>query len=202
MAAGATCLPDGAGYEPGDQAIHIALPLQQLAPGLALDAHDLLTARAWLQANDRWLEWSGAVLGRAEGALGWAQFHHAHGDQEQARRFAEQALAHASDPRQPLALIAVHRFLGQPDTEATRFNAADEHLQESLRLGEACAAPFERALSLLEMATLRAGQSMRDEARSLLAEVRAICEPLAAKPTLRRVAALEQELTAGATDSR
>ncbi len=195
-------LPDGAGYEPGDQAIHIALPLQQLAPGLALDAHDLLTARAWLQANDRWLEWSGAVLGRAEGALGWAQFHHAHGDQEQARRFAEQALAHASDPRQPLALIAVHRFLGQLDTEATRFNAADEHLQESLRLGEACAAPFERALSLLEMATLRAGQSMRDEARSLLAEVRAICEPLAAKPTLRRVAALEQELTAGATDSR
>ena len=47
-----------------------------------------------------------------EGALLWAQYHHASGDPAHARQSAEQALAHASDPRQPLALIAAHRFLG------------------------------------------------------------------------------------------
>ncbi len=194
-------LPDGAGYQPGDQAVHIALPLQQLAPALSLDAHDLPNARAWLEAHDRWLEWSGAVLGQVEGALLWAQYHHANGDWEQARQHGERALAHASDPRQPLALIAVHRFLGQLDVEDQQFDAAEEHLQESLRLADACAAPFERALTLLEVARLRVVHGQVDEARARLAEVRALCEPLEARPTLERAAALEQELMARERDA-
>jgi tetratricopeptide (TPR) repeat protein len=188
-------LPDGAEYQPGNQALHIALPLQQLAPALALDAGDLPTTRSWLEAYDRWLEWSGAVLGRAEGALGWAQYHHASGDLLIARERAEQALGHASDPRQPLALIAVHRLLGQLDADEQDFDAAEEHLQESLRLAEACAAPFERALTLLVTVKLRMAQARGAEARSSLGEVRAICEPLAAKPTLETVAALELQLS-------
>jgi tetratricopeptide (TPR) repeat protein len=187
-------LPDGAGYQPGDQAFHIALPLQQLAPALALDARDLPAARAWLDAYNRWLEWSGAVLGRAEGALLWGQYHHANGDRELARQFAEQALTHASDPRQPLALIATHRFLGQLDTEVGQFEVAEEHLQQSLKLADTCAAPFERALTLLELATLRAAQGNPDEARALLDEVQAICEPLGAKPSLNRAATLRTRL--------
>ena len=111
-----------------------------------------------------------------------------------ARSLAEQALAYASDPRQPLALIAVHRFLGQLDTEEQQFETAEEHLRESLKLADACQAPFERALTLLEIAKLRAGRSMADEARTLLAEVRAICEPLEAKPTLEKVVQLEIRL--------
>ncbi len=187
-------LPDGPEYQPGNQAIHIALPLQQLAPALALDARDLPSAHAWLEAHDRWLAWSGAVLGRAEGALLWGKYHHANGDVSQARALAERALAHATDPRQPLALIAIHRFLGQLDLKEQHFSAADEYLNESLRLSEACAAPFERALTLLEIAKLRAAQLKPDEARALLAEVRAICEPLGATPTLECVAALEEQL--------
>jgi tetratricopeptide (TPR) repeat protein len=190
----ATVLPDGPLTEPGEVQIVEALALQHLAAVLALDAHDLPNARAWLEAHDRWLAWSGAVLGRAEGALGWAQYHHAEGDAVLARQQAEQALAHASDPRQPLALIAAHRFLGQLDTEAAQFVAAEEHLGESLRLVDACAAPFERALTLLEIVRLRMAQGQTNEARVLLAEVRAICEPLGAKPTLVRVSALAQEL--------
>ena len=188
--------PGGPDTAPGAQPLLNALAMQRTAVALALDAHDLPTARAWLEAHDRWLAWSGAVLGRAEGALGWAQDHRADGDPALAREHAEQALAHASDPRQPLALIAVRRFLGVLDTEDRRFPEAEAHLRQSLALAEACAAPFERALTLLDLAGLRAAEGRTDEARTLLDEVRAICEPLGAKPTLARVDALERQLAA------
>ena len=40
---------------------------QRLAAQLALDDGDLPTAQEWLEAHDRWLAWSGAVLGQSEG---------------------------------------------------------------------------------------------------------------------------------------
>ena len=43
--------------------------LRHLAGALAIDAGDLPTARAWLEAGDRWLAWSGSVLGQAERRL-------------------------------------------------------------------------------------------------------------------------------------
>lgn len=191
-----TLLPDGPSMLPGTTSLGVTLPLQRLAAAMALDDGDLAMARAWLEAHDRWLEWSGAVLGRAEGTLLWAQYHRADGNLSRARTSAEQALAHASEPRQPLALIAVHRFLGVLDTQAKRFDAADDHLRQSLTLADACAAPFERALTLLAFAELRVAQRQPEEARALLSEVRAICEPLAAKPTLARVDALMKLLVA------
>ena len=80
-AACARCCRRGRRTEPGDT----LLPLRARAAArrrrrLALDAGDLPAARAWLEAHDRWLAWSGAVLGRAEGQLGWAAYHRAAGD--------------------------------------------------------------------------------------------------------------------------
>ena len=190
----AEALPGGPDTAPGAQPLANALAMQRTATALALDAVDSSTAHAWLAAHDRWLDWSGAVLGRAEGALGWAQYYHANGDPVFARQHGEQALAHASDPRQPLALIAIHRFLGQLDTEEHQFDAAGEHLHESLTLAEACQAPFERALTMLELAKLRVDQERANEAHILLGGVKAICESLGAKPTLDRVAELERIL--------
>jgi hypothetical protein len=126
--------------------------------------------------------------------LGWAEYHHANNDPVSARAAAERALAHASDPRQPLALLAVQRFLGTLNTEAAAFDASEKHLIESLRLAEACSSPFERALTLLEIARLRIAEGNETEAGALLAEVRAISEPLGAKPTLDHVANLERML--------
>ena len=100
----------------------------QLAGAQALDDGDLILGRSWLEAHDRLLAWSGAVLGQAENALLWAQYHQLSGDRSLACTHAETALAFASDPRQPLALIAVHRFLGNLDTAEKRFDAADHHL--------------------------------------------------------------------------
>jgi DNA-binding CsgD family transcriptional regulator len=164
--------------------------LQRLAAAMAMDAGDLPTARQWLEAHDHRMAWSGAVLGRAEGALAWASHHRAAGEAALAYQRANEALRHATEPRQPLALLATHRLLGELDTDAGRSDAAAEHLQTSLHLADACAAPFERALTLLSLAELHAATGKRSEAEDLLEEVRAICTPLGARPTLERADAL------------
>ncbi|MGI8855586.1 MAG: AAA family ATPase, partial [Thermomicrobiales bacterium] len=164
--------------------------LLQAPAQIALDAGDLTTAQEWLEIHGRWLAWSGAMLGQSEGQALWAQYHRQAGEIDKAREHAGRALAHASEPRQPLALIAAHRLLGELDTEAGRYDDAETHLNASLALATACEAPFERALTLLAMAQLRSAMGDTTDATVLLAEVRAICTPLGAKPTLARVDAL------------
>ena len=61
--------PRGPSTEPGDIHLWDAHEVQRLAADLALDEADLPAARAWIEAHDRWLAWSGAALGRAEGHL-------------------------------------------------------------------------------------------------------------------------------------
>src|SRR5262249_40684626 len=130
-------------------------PLIHHAAVLAIDAGDLPAAHSWLVAADRWLAWSGTVPGLAEAQLGWAAFHRAARDHATARRPAEQALSRASEPRQPLALLAAHRLLGELDTEVERRTEAAEHLAIAQALAQACAAPYESALTLLALAELR-----------------------------------------------
>ena len=105
-------------------------------------------------------------------------------------------MQHATEPRQPLALLAAHRLLGELDTDAGRFDGARGHLAASLALADACAAPYERALTLLALAECHAATESRADASSLLAEVYAICTPLGAKPTLVRADALTARLSA------
>jgi len=152
--------------------------------------------REWLEAHDRWLAWTGATLGLSEGQALWARYHRQSGDREQAHAHAERALIHATEPRQPLALITAHRLLGELDTEAGRYEEAAHHLDASLALADACAAPFERALTVLAAAQFHLATDAPAEARTLLDEVRAICTPLDAKPTLARADALAATLDA------
>jgi DNA-binding CsgD family transcriptional regulator len=157
---------------------------------------DLTTARAWLEAHDRWLAWSGAVLGRSEGQVLWGQYYRAMGDPERAVRHAREAQAQATQPRQPLALLAAHRLLGELDTTAGRFTDAAAHLTTALAWAERCAAPYERALTLLAMAALHAATNQDTDARTILNEVRAICVPLDARPAIARADALLEQLDA------
>ncbi len=187
-------MPDGPSTELGNHRYWTLDDLMRLAAAQALDDGDLILACSWLEAHDRLLAWSGAVLGQAENALLWARYHYLTGDAAVTRQCVELALALASDPRQPLMLIAAHRFLGRLDTEAHRFDASENHLQQSLNLSDACDAPFERALTLLELAELRVAQRRTDEAITLLDEIQATCEPLNANPTLDRVDALRTRL--------
>ncbi|MHB8646217.1 MAG: AAA family ATPase [Thermomicrobiales bacterium] len=186
--------PDGAETKLGTRGLTRTVAAQQVAALLALDAGNLALARQWIEAHDRWLAWSGAVLGQSEGQALWAAYYRAAGDAATAYEHAERALAHASEPRQPLALLAAHRLLGELDTDAGRDDAAATHLAASLALAEACAAPYERALTLLAMAEFHAATGENAAARLLLDEVRAICTPLGAKPALARTDALAARL--------
>ncbi len=169
---------------------------QCLAAALAIDMGDLPTAHAWLEMHDRWLAWSSSVFGQADGALGWARYHRAAGDTDLAHHYAMNALALATNPRQPLAQLAAHRLLGELETGAQRFDAAASHLETALALADACAAPYERALTLLAMAEHRAATHAHAEALLLLDEVRILCTPLGAKPALARADALAARLVA------
>ncbi|HEU5329043.1 MAG TPA: AAA family ATPase [Thermomicrobiales bacterium] len=190
-------LPDGVQTVPGTWgwSAHATATCQRLAAALALDAGDLPAAHVWLNAHDHWLASSGAVLGWAEGQLGWAAYYRAAGDLAQARDHAEQALAHATEPRQPLALLAADRLLGELATAANQYAEAATHLTAALTLADACAAPYERALTLLAQAELAATSHDHDRAARLLDAVRAICTPLDAAPALARVDALAARLT-------
>jgi hypothetical protein len=109
------------------------------------------------------------VLGRAEGALGWAEYHRAAGDLAEAREHATAALTHASAPRQPLALLATHRLLGELTTASGQHDEAAAHLAEALALAE-----------------LHAATSEHEAASTVLAEARALLEPLGAMPARAR----------------
>jgi transcriptional regulator with XRE-family HTH domain len=187
-------LPEGPATEPGGQIFGPALELQSLAINLSLDQGDLDRTHVWLEMYNRWVAWGGAVRRKVDAHLLRARYYHASGDMASAHNTAQEALTLASDPQQPLALIAAHRFLGHLDTECSRHAEAELHLGEALRLADACAAPFERALTLLTLAELRMAQDEPDAARALAGDVRAICEPLGARPTLERVDALLQLL--------
>jgi DNA-binding CsgD family transcriptional regulator len=109
---------------------------------------------------------------------------------------AEEAFACASRPRQPLALLAACRLLGELAAEAGRHDEAGGHLQESLTLATACEAPYERALALLALAELRATTGAAAEAARLLHDARGLCEALGARPALERADALAARLAA------
>jgi DNA-binding CsgD family transcriptional regulator len=187
-------LPEGPAAEPGDVFFVTTLEIMCHAIALATDAGDLDTARAWLETHDRWLAWSGATAAVARSALGWAVFYRACGEAMRASEYACRALQHASKPRQPLALVDAHRLIGELKTAARCFPEAATHLDAALALATACAAPFERALTLFAQAELHAACGERQAALGLLDEVRAICTPLGAKPTLARVEALAAQL--------
>ena len=189
-------LPDGPATEPGTLPFIYTLPVLRLAAALALDGGDGDAARAWLETHDRWLAWNNAVLGRAEGHLAWAEYHRAAGDRRAAEQRATDALAAATQPRQPLALLAAHRLLGELATEAQQFDGAASQFERSLALAEACAAPYERALTLLAQAELRAVMGARPEARAFLDRARALTIPLGAKPLLARIDALGARVAA------
>ncbi len=189
-------LPLGPAAEPGQQIFQVAIALLCLGANLALDGDDLPTAAEWLAGLDRWLDWSSTVRWRADGRLLWARYYRVAGDPDRAWQTATEALAEATAPHQPLALLEAHRLLGELATDAAHWDEAEEHLQEAVALAEACAAPFERALCLLALAELRVAAGGASDATRLLTEVRAVGEPLGAAPMLARVDALLARIAA------
>jgi DNA-binding CsgD family transcriptional regulator len=187
-------LPHGAAAEPGDVVLLDALVLQRIAADMALDRGDLASALAWIEANDRWLEWSGAVLGRSENRLSWARYCRRAGDLLLAARHVKGAIEAASNPHQPLALIAARRMHGELQTGSGEYESAEHDLTEALMLSEACAAPYERALTLIARAELKQAVGAQIDARTELIEARTLIMQLHAQPALNRIDALLSRL--------
>ena len=187
-------LPHGAAAEPGDVVLLDALVLQRIAADMALDRGDLASSLAWIEANDRWLEWSGAVLGRSENRLSWARYCRRAGDLLLAARHVKGAIEAASNPHQPLALIAARRMHGELQTGSGEYESAEHDLTEALMLSEACAAPYERALTLIARAELKQAVGAQIDARTELIEARALIMQLHAQPALNRIDALLSRL--------
>jgi tetratricopeptide (TPR) repeat protein len=190
-------LPAEAATEPGTVSLHDTLEIQRVAIGLALDDGDLKLAITWLATQERWLTWSGAVLGRAEYQMLLARYHLLAGNAEAARSAAASALWHASNPRQPLALIDAHRIMGEVLLADGQLHDVAHNLRESIALATVCAAPFHRAQTLVVLAELDIVSTDCGAAREKLADARAICEPLEARPTLERISRIEQRFAAG-----
>jgi DNA-binding CsgD family transcriptional regulator len=182
--------PDGPATEPGDSIHQEGLFLQRIAAESHLDSGDTAGARAWIEAHDRWLDWSSSVLGRADGRLLWARWHRASGDVAAAHAAVSEAISLADAPTQPLVRAAAHRTLAELDTAAGLGAMAEAHLTTALAIEETCEAPFERALTLLALAELRLAMGATGEAAALLDEVRMVCARLGAEPTLSQVEAL------------
>jgi DNA-binding CsgD family transcriptional regulator len=186
--------PDGPDTQPGDTYFPHGMAALALAANLALEAGDPGLAGRWIAAHGRWLEWSGAVLWQADHLILQSRHARASGDPAGARGHADAALARATEPRQPLALLAAHRLLGELDTAAGDYATAGDHLTQALALAEACAAPYERALALLALAELRAAHGDGLAAGNALAEARAVLAPLEARPALARCDSLAARL--------
>ncbi len=183
-------LPEGPATVPGGAWLHNGLVVQRLAAVQAIEAGDMALAQAWLEAHDRWLAWSGTVLGRAEGMLAWAAYHHARGDHAGALAQVRAALDEAAAPRQPLALLAGRRLLGELATEAGRHAEAEELLGVALALARAYTAPYEQALVLYALALLARATGQHAEVARCLDEAHALCAPLHATSLLTRLDAL------------
>jgi DNA-binding CsgD family transcriptional regulator/tetratricopeptide (TPR) repeat protein len=188
-------LPDGPETDPGASAGYI-VPLRALAVQLALDAGDLDAARRWLDAFDRWIEWSGAVLGRADAHCCWAEYFRARNNRNAARMRATQALEAAGEPRQPVALLRSRRLQGELDLEDGQLEQARAHLDAALALSRACGARNEEAQTLLALASLSSASGDRSTARTRLATVRDLCAAMGATRILARVDEIENRLCA------
>ena len=188
-------LPSGPDAEPGQHIFQNAVGLLALGANLALDDGDLPTAAAWLAAVDRWvrLERRRPVARGRPASLGALSPRRRRSSSAPGKRRNE-ALAEATDSA-PAAGAAG----GPPAPRGARDRIGAAYrgrCAPSGRIGarRRLCRPYERALTLLALAELRAAERKTAEATRLLAEVRAIGEPLGAVPLLARADELAAQL--------
>jgi DNA-binding NarL/FixJ family response regulator len=181
-------LPDGVETEPGEAPWLLATRALGLGAELALDAPDADSALEWIEAHERWVQATGLAPGTAEGHLLWARHHHAVGELEPALRQARQACASAGRPRQPLALQAAHRLLGELHTATGALDGALHHLGHALQLADSCQDAHGRALTQVALAEAHVadGSAGARAASALAAEASAAGAAMGARPLVAR----------------
>ena len=170
--------------KPGCHFYRPTILAQQLAIQIELAEGNLGRAKSRLVAYDHWHDWSEGVVGMAEGHLLWARYLLLAGDRQRSRNHAERALRSASEPRQPLVLIAAHRLLGKLSTLQHDFVAAKDHLTSAAKIARACRVQYELTLTELAEAELALAMQEPAQALPLIDRVITTCKALEAQPAL------------------
>jgi DNA-binding CsgD family transcriptional regulator/tetratricopeptide (TPR) repeat protein len=192
---------DGPATEPGTRLFHNLLHIQRVAAELALDAGRPEIARQWIDANERWMDWSGQLAGRPRALALRACLAEIQGKDAQARRLAEAALELASQPRQALIMIEAELILGRLSLQAGRLEEAEQHVVAALALAERCAAPWEIARARIARVEQHIAAGQIEPAREHLHATHAIAARLEARPLMERVDALDAGSRANVTQS-
>lgn len=192
-------IPDGPDVQPSTFYFYTTLRMMRLATELALAEGNLDLARRWLGAHEYWLDWSGRTLDRPLDHLLRSAIAAREQNLPEALSQARRALELAETPRQPLSLIAAHRQLGRLLTLDGDHETALDHINASLAICDASRALFNRAQALAALAEHALATGKLEMARNAIDEVRQICEPLGAQPTLALVDDLESRLPARRT---
>ncbi len=171
-----------------------ALEIQRTAAHLAMDQDDLDTARTWIDAHQAWIEWSDSVRSQSDHAFMESRFCLLAGDKQRAADIGANAVRHAENPRQPVALLRAHRAHGEALTSLDDHDAAAAGLTQSLDLANACHAPYERAITEIALAELHINAGDSELARNRLHNAQRTLNNLGARPALERIQIVRAKL--------
>lgn len=193
-------LPHGPGARRGSHLFNDAVEIQILAARAALDDGDTEYAEKWIDAHEHWIEWSGARRYVPGLSLLRAMLARQRDDLQAATVHALSSVETASDPRQPLALVAAWRLLGELRAEQGELTEAESLLIDAVTLARRVGSPLETMLCLISQAEILAQVHRGPEALSAGDSAREIALGLGAVPALQRIERLRTSLRLDSAD--
>ena len=164
----ADVLPAGAGTRPGTTVYLAGFQLLYLSAQRCVLWGEPEAAPPWLDAMERWLDWSGAALGRAELAIARAVHAFATARLGDLDRYARDAVRLASSPRQPLALAMARRLLARSLVHAGQTDEARAELDRSIALAQTCQNRLDEATGMVMLSELQNRDGHTEQARATL----------------------------------
>ncbi len=180
-------LPQGPRTEPGNHFYLAAVPLMRVATFQSLKAGDTTTAVAWIEAHERWAQWSESLSARPWSEIMKAECEIVKHDLLSAERRLEIAIELAQTPRQPPALLHAFRLLGDLARQAGRYPEAEQHLQDALKIAGLIQDRVETALTQTSLAELQFADSRGEEARETAESARSVLDDIGAQPSVERL---------------
>jgi len=168
-------LPAGPATEPGSKIYTTSLRLMYLSVLDAMFSGDADGVAAWVEALERWIAWSGSVVGRAELAIARGIQAIMAGSLKDVEVFARDAIQHSLSPRRPATLATAKRTLAFALLMRGRISEAHSEIESALTIARHCHNLLEEGLCLLllsriqgQLPSAQQAQKTREAAMSIL----------------------------------